>query len=287
MLHSVRGGADKRSGWRLLLPTWLLLMTLAWSYFSITQKMDVQSVLLRQIAAGQSRAAAASGGMARDVRTAAAHEQPQPQQAAAPKPVKPIPPMDERGQIPALLQADGLATGAELGVLVGDYASHILANWPGCTKYYLVDLWGPQENYKDSANADQAGHDQRFNETKTKLAQWKDKTEYLRMFTTEAAKHVPDGSLDFVYVDARHDYCGVTEDLVAWWPKLRSGGVFAGHDFLYANDTILPPQDWSVCNDGSVQPGAVRGAVEEFAEAHALLVTHTKEVWPSWMARVP
>ena len=29
----------------------------------------------------------------------------------------------------------------------------------------------------------------------------------------QAAEQIPDGSLDYVYVDARHDYCGVKEDI--------------------------------------------------------------------------
>ena len=37
-----------------------------------------------------------------------------------------------------------------------------------------------------------------------------------------------DGYFDFIYVDARHDFKGVWEDLVAYWPKLRAGGIFAG-----------------------------------------------------------
>ena len=31
---------------------------------------------------------------------------------------------------------------------------------------------------------------------------------------------------------ARHDYCGVKEDLETYWPKLRRGGILAGHDYL-------------------------------------------------------
>ena len=38
-------------------------------------------------------------------------------------------------------------------------------------------------------------------------------TEYLRMYTTEAAKKIPDNSLDFVYVDAR---CGRVFRLDGW-----------------------------------------------------------------------
>ena len=39
-------------------------------------------------------------------------------------------------------------------------------------------------------------------------------------------------SVDFVYIDARHDYKGAMEDIKAWWPKLKKGGLLSGHDFL-------------------------------------------------------
>lgn len=39
-----------------------------------------------------------------------------------------------------------------------------------------------------------------------------------------------------IYVDARHDYCGVMDDLNAWWPKLREGGLAAGHDYVFAHE---------------------------------------------------
>ena len=45
----------------------------------------------------------------------------------------------------------------------------------------------------------------------------------------------------------RHDYCGVQEDLRNWWPKLRRGGIFAGHDYLTADSppVLDTKQDWS------------------------------------------
>ena len=51
------------------------------------------------------------------------------------------------------------------------------------------------------------------------------------MFSTEATKLIPDGSLDFAYIDARHDYCGIIEDLHSYWSKVQSGEIIAGHDF--------------------------------------------------------
>lgn len=48
--------------------------------------------------------------------------------------------------------------------------------------------------------------------------------------TAEAAGPFDARSIDFVFVDARHDYASVLADVVAWSPKVRPGGVMAGHD---------------------------------------------------------
>jgi predicted O-methyltransferase YrrM len=38
-------------------------------------------------------------------------------------------------------------------------------------------------------------------------------------------------SLDLVFIDADHGYESMRADLAAWTPKVRPGGVIAGHDF--------------------------------------------------------
>lgn len=47
----------------------------------------------------------------------------------------------------------------------------------------------------------------------------------------EAASSFEDGSLDFVYIDADHRYESVKRDIKAWLPKVRKGGILAGHDY--------------------------------------------------------
>lgn len=52
----------------------------------------------------------------------------------------------------------------------------------------------------------------------------------IRSTSVEAAASYPDASLDAVFLDGAHDTPSVLADCAAWWPKVRPGGVLAGHD---------------------------------------------------------
>lgn len=53
----------------------------------------------------------------------------------------------------------------------------------------------------------------------------------IRMTSVAAAKLYEDHSLDFVFIDAQHDYESVKEDILAWKNKVKKGGILAGHDY--------------------------------------------------------
>jgi predicted O-methyltransferase YrrM len=38
-------------------------------------------------------------------------------------------------------------------------------------------------------------------------------------------------SIDFLFLDADHEYRAVKEDLRLWFPKIKKGGIIAGHDY--------------------------------------------------------
>ena len=49
--------------------------------------------------------------------------------------------------------------------------------------------------------------------------------------TLEAAKNIPDRSLDICFIDADHIYGAVKKDILSYIPKIKSGGILCGHDF--------------------------------------------------------
>jgi predicted O-methyltransferase YrrM len=56
----------------------------------------------------------------------------------------------------------------------------------------------------------------------------------IKMTSLEAAKKFKDKSLDFVFIDASHEYEDVKDDILAWIPKVKPGGIISGDDY-YVN----------------------------------------------------
>ena len=169
------------------------------------------------------------------------------------------------------LEKNGFKSGAEIGVQRGHFAhSLLLAQWRSCERYVLVDPWMSQSVYLDSANAPVDEQESIYREAVRRLSFWEGTSTvvWLRKLSEAASALVPDGSLDFVYIDARHDYCSVKEDVELWWPKLMDGGLLAGHDYMDAsvveNLRAAGIADFGLCPSGHRDGRAVKGAVDDF-----------------------
>ena len=182
-----------------------------------------------------------------------------------------------RSELPVLFNERGLlGCGVEIGVQVAEFSATILRYWRGM-HLISVDPWREDrpENYVDIANVAQWHQDANYEAARQRLAPFASRSSIWRMTSLEAAARIPAASLDFVYIDARHDYASVMEDLEAWYPKVRPGGLVTGHDYL----------------DGTFDAGefAVRRAVDEFFGARESRVFATLLDGPcvSFLAEVP
>lgn len=132
-----------------------------------------------------------------------------------------------RNDLPHLCQALGFTTGAEVGVWKGEYSRKFCEAMPG-VRWTCVDPWAPYAAYRDNKNQ-QTLIDKAYHQAQSNLTGYG--VSVLRMSSEAAAPLVPDQSLDVVYLDGNHEDAYIRQDLDLWLPKVRPGGIIAGHDY--------------------------------------------------------
>jgi hypothetical protein len=120
---------------------------------------------------------------------------------------------------------------AEIGVYRGAFAARILASCPAIRTYYMIDPWRHLDDWNKPANRDDAAFERLFQEAMDATSEHAERRVVLRGRTTEVIDRIPDGALDFAYVDGDHTLRGITADLVRVYPKIRPGGWIGGDDF--------------------------------------------------------
>lgn len=173
-----------------------------------------------------------------------------------------------------------VGVGAEVGVFLGNFSQSILAAWPG--KLVLIDAWRNLPDYNDPWNFDDARFEQIFTAARERVRSFGTRAQIVRQTSGEAVCGFADSHFDFVYVDADHSYRGCRHDLEAWWPKLRPGGLFCGHDYLHGilqgREVMEVPEP----TEASLAAFGVKAAVDEFAAAHSCAVRSTADHPASW-----
>jgi len=113
--------------------------------------------------------------------------------------------------------------GVEIGVDLGLNSKNIM-NHLNIKKLYLIDPY--------SGVYSRITGNERYNTAKRRLKKYEQtgKVIWKIMTSEKAAMEVPN-DLDFVYIDGDHSKEGVKKDLLLWYPKVKPGGTFGGHDF--------------------------------------------------------
>lgn len=118
--------------------------------------------------------------------------------------------------------------GAEIGVKEGRFIGHLLGQFPHMMMF-AVDPWENQPG----GNEDYIGWDWNtiYQTYKANVAAHAKRVIEIREYSEAAVTQVADGLLDFVFIDAQHDYDSVKRDIELWTPKVKRGGLISGHDY--------------------------------------------------------
>lgn len=150
--------------------------------------------------------------------------------------------------------------GCEVGVSYGFNLVYFLENLPSIKQVYAIDPYAP---YHDgpAGLVTQEVLDKVKDLFNTNTHPFKDKVRFINDTSENAHALIPDGSLDYIFIDGDHSFEAVYKDVRNFFSKVRPGGIFAGHDFSW---------------------GGVRKAVYEFRNEYNImssLKTCANDVW--------
>lgn len=167
----------------------------------------------------------------------------------------------DRNYLPKLCAEFGLTYGAEVGVERGLFSKVFCETIPKI-ELLLVDTWAVGEDMM-SKEVGQALADRRYRQAQRRLKGYNVK--FLKGKSMDMVRDIPYESLDFVYIDAAHDFDNVVMDIVEWTKRVRKGGLIAGHDYY------------------KFREAGVIEAVDAYIKCHRLRdVFLTNEISPSW-----
>ena len=149
---------------------------------------------------------------------------------------------DVRALIPVIATHGENLVGAEIGVWKGDSFLTLLQNCPNIKTLHGVDCYEPYEDYLApgvfNSNQPSITYDKKEIDFiklvcyhRLEYSGQKDKIRFHEMDSNEAAEHIDDDSLDFIFLDAYLTGEQTKNDLEVWYPKVKTGGIFSGHDW--------------------------------------------------------
>lgn len=99
--------------------------------------------------------------------------------------------------------------------------------------FYCVDTWEGSEEHRDIIKSLEEQGTTLFDEFKNNIIEC-GLEEYItpiKSKSIDAASQFEDESIDFIHIDASHDYGNVTADITAWYSKIKPGGLITGDDY--------------------------------------------------------
>lgn len=137
-----------------------------------------------------------------------------------------------RSQLAELFAELEFTKGAEIGVDRGAF-SEILCKANPNLHLLAIDAWSTSafENPNNRTKKMALEVENHFQDATRRLSPYNCKI--IREKSLVAAKKIANKFLDFVYIDADHNFAQIAQDLYVWSKKVKPGGIVAGHDYQH------------------------------------------------------
>lgn len=131
--------------------------------------------------------------------------------------------LPDRMHLLDLMPKEGVV--AELGVDQGGFSKQIMDRTKA-KKLHLVDFWGSK---RYNQNKRQGVENLFSKELESK------QVEINIGYSTKVGAEFPENYFDWIYIDTDHSYQTTKDELHTYAPKMKAGGIIAGHDYIIAN----------------------------------------------------
>ena len=166
--------------------------------------------------------------------------------------------------------AESPARFVEIGVYKGRSAALMAVEIINSGKDIILDCVDPWDGRAEPGHG-YSYHGHAYDEFLKRMLPVASVINAVKLPSIEAAERYDDDSLDFVFIDGTHTYDAVKQDIRAWLPKVKSGGLLTGHDYKH----------------GAPFGPLVSVAVTELCPGHTVTNDHDPELSPVWIYKKP
>jgi predicted O-methyltransferase YrrM len=133
-----------------------------------------------------------------------------------------------RGILDELKSLPYPAIGIEIGVGLGMNSWYMLTECPNIAMLTGIDHYAPYHDWDKPVTRAEA--ESNYAILQANMPLMGDRFNFIREDSQKAAVLLEDEAYDFVFIDGGHSMKQVLADLDSWAPKVRPGGLVAGHD---------------------------------------------------------
>lgn len=132
------------------------------------------------------------------------------------------------------------STVVEIGSWYAQTACFIAQNCHNVSTIYTVDPYKPYFNELLNINIDEKELDMAKNIAKHNIrySGVSNKIKLIEKESLSFVKTIKDKSIDMIFLDSETTKESAMEDMISWYPKLKTGGIFSGHHFSIIKDIV-------------------------------------------------